>query len=201
MVRKNILPFSSDKFLGKAEIIKNAIIKIGNLEVQQVHLQKRDAKSRLGNYHYEPLIFSSSDAIKPQDRIKASYIGAVLSEIQGYPPQKATTILIDGKIKSIRLRKETHISILNELQEWVNLKQEIPPVTLNKHCPLCQFEKSCLFVAEKEDSIVLLGNMTPKVQKKFYSKGIFTIKQLSYLYKPRSSTSSLTKTRCQIKVR
>jgi predicted RecB family nuclease len=192
LIRKNILPFSSDKFSGKAEIIKNAIIKIGNLEVQQVHLQKRNIKSRLGNYHYEPIIFSSSDTIKPQDRIKASYAGSVLSEIQSYNPHKATVVLIDGKIKSIRLGKETHISILNELQEWLSLRPEVPPVALNKHCPLCHFEESCISAAEKDDSIILLGNMTPKVQKKFNSKGIFTIKQLSYLYKPRRRSRART---------
>ena len=96
-LRKDSLSFSSDKLLGKAQIIKNANIKIRNLEVQRVHLQKRDVKSKLGNYHYEPLIFSSSDVIIPQDRIKASYIGTILSEIQGLSPQKANIILINGK--------------------------------------------------------------------------------------------------------
>ena len=184
-IRKDSLSFYSDKFSGKAEIIKNAIIKIGNLKVQRVHLQKRDVKSRLGNYHYEPLIFSYSDTIKPQDRIIASYIGMFLSELQGHNPLNAAIVLINGIIKSIKLGNETHISILNELQKWVRLKPEIPPVTFNKHCPICQFEKSCVSVAGREDNIILLGNMTPKVQKKFNSKGIFTIKQLSYLYKPR----------------
>ena len=171
-VRKDYLSFSSDKFSGRAKIIKNVRIKIGNLEVQNVHLQKRDIKSKLGNYHYEPLLFSSSDTIKPQDRIKAAYIGTVLSEIQGYNPHKAAIVLINGKIKSIKLSNDTHMSILNELQEWVLLRPETPPVAFNKHCPICQFEKSCISVAEREDSIILLGNMTPKVQKKFNSKGI-----------------------------
>ena len=146
----------------------------------------------MGNYHYEPLIFSYSDTIKPQDRIIASYIGIVLSEIQGHNPHKAAIVLTNGTIKSIKLGNETHISILDELQEWARLKPEIPPVTFNENCPICQFEKTCVSVAEREDNINLLGNMTPKVRKKFNSKGIFTIKQLSYLYKPRRRCRSRT---------
>jgi predicted RecB family nuclease len=181
----NHLPFSLDKLMGKAEIITNASLRQGNLVVQQIHLQKREPKSRLGNYSYEPLIFSFSVRIKPQDRINAAYIGDIISRIQGARAQKATILLIDGSKKSIKLSNDIHVHILHELQDWVTSKPEIPSIIFNKHCPLCPFEESCKYEAEKDDSISLLGNITKKALKKYESKGIFTIKQLSYLYKPR----------------
>jgi predicted RecB family nuclease len=40
-------------------------------------------------------------------------------------------------------------------------------------------------IAIKEDSLSLLGSISIKRIKNFEKKGIFTIKQLSYLYRPR----------------
>jgi predicted RecB family nuclease len=60
-----------------------------------------------------------------------------------------------------------------------------PPILLNEHCPICPFKKKCLEQAEKDDSLTLLDRMTPKVMRKYHKKGIFTITQLSYLFKPR----------------
>jgi predicted RecB family nuclease len=58
---------------------------------------------------------------------------------------------------------------------------------LNKHCPSCPFRDSCLEQAEREDNLSLLDRMTPKLMRKYHDKGIFTVTQLSYLYKPRRS--------------
>ena len=60
-------------------------------------------------------------------------------------------------------------------------------MVLNKHCPSCPFRDACLQQAEKEDNLSLLDRMTPKLMRKYHDKGIFTIKQLSYVYKPRRS--------------
>jgi len=179
------LPFVSDKLEGKAEIILNATIKTGSLVVKNVHLQKCETNSKLGGFSYEPLIFLLSNNLKIEDRTVLSYIGHVLHKAQGVKPKKAVLVFVDGSIKSTNLNKDIHFPIINELQEWINSKPELPSYSFNKHCSSCQFEQSCLTEAEKEDSISLLGNMSPKVQKKFESKGIFTIKQLSYIYKPR----------------
>lgn len=183
--RIKCLPFVSDKLEGKAEIILNATIKTGSLVVKNTHLQKCETESMLGCFSYEPLIFSLSNNLKIEDRTILSYIGHVLHKVQGVKPKKAVVVFVDGSIKSTTLNKDIHFPIINELKEWINSKPELPSYSFKKHCSLCQFEQSCLTEAEKEDSISLLGNMSPKVQKKFESKGIFTIKQLSYIYKPR----------------
>lgn len=43
----------------------------------------------------------------------------------------------------------------------------------------------CLDQALKKDDLSLLHRMTPKVMQKYHKKGIFTIQQLSYLFRPR----------------
>jgi hypothetical protein len=60
-----------------------------------------------------------------------------------------------------------------------------PPVVLNKHCPYCSFKNVCSQQPEEADDLSLLDRMTPKAIRRYHSKGIFTVKQLSFLFKPR----------------
>src|SRR5205085_11770227 len=74
------------------------------------------------------------------------------------------------------------------LRAWANAPaSEAPLVILNKHCPSCPFRDACLQHAEKEDNLSLLDRMTPKLIQKYHNKGIFTVRQLSHIYKPRRS--------------
>ncbi|MCK4708735.1 MAG: hypothetical protein KAU21_08965, partial [Gammaproteobacteria bacterium] len=182
---ENFLQFPADDFTGKASFIINATIKTDNLVVKNIHLKKSETKSSLGNYSYEPLIFSSSSNVTIEDRVRVSYIGFVLGKYQGKNPKKATIVLLNREVKSIRIDSEKHLPIFNKVKNWLNTKPEIPSISFIKNCSTCAFEKQCLKSAEDEDSISLLSNMPVKVQRKYKAKGIFTVNQLSYLYKPR----------------
>ena len=56
---------------------------------------------------------------------------------------------------------------------------------LNKHCNVCQFRHQCRKLAEELDDLSLLDRMTPKIIGKYHKKGIFTVQQLSYLFRSR----------------
>ena len=72
------------------------------------------------------------------------------------------------------------------MQEWLNESSpQEPPVILNKHCAVCQFREQCKAKALQEDNLSLLDRITPKVIRQYEKKGIFTVKQLSFLFKPR----------------
>jgi uncharacterized protein (DUF433 family) len=72
------------------------------------------------------------------------------------------------------------------LKSWCNSPpSESPALVLNKHCPSCQFKDICREQAEKENNLSLLDRMTPKAIQKYNKRGIFTVHQLSYLFKPR----------------
>jgi predicted RecB family nuclease len=62
---------------------------------------------------------------------------------------------------------------------------EPPPLVLNKHCPACDFQLRCRALAVKRDDLSLLGALTAKERAKYEEKGISTITQLSYGYRPR----------------
>ena len=60
-----------------------------------------------------------------------------------------------------------------------------PPLILNRHCAVCDFQSRCRGIAVERDDLSLLTAMTVKERAKCAAKGIFTITQLSYGYRPR----------------
>jgi predicted RecB family nuclease len=63
--------------------------------------------------------------------------------------------------------------------------QKEPPLILNRHCPVCDFQPRCRRIAIERDDLSLLTAMTSKERAKCTAKGISTITQLSYGYRPR----------------
>jgi len=62
---------------------------------------------------------------------------------------------------------------------------EPPPLVLNKHCAICDFQPRCRGLAIERDDLSLLSAMTGKERARCNAKGVFSITQLSYGYRPR----------------
>ncbi len=60
-----------------------------------------------------------------------------------------------------------------------------PDLVLNRHCAECEFQARCRKIAIEKDDLSLLANMSAKERQKLRSKGIFTVTQLSYTFRPR----------------
>jgi predicted RecB family nuclease len=60
-----------------------------------------------------------------------------------------------------------------------------PDLILIPHCAACEFQTRCREKAVEKDELSLLSGMTDKERKKLYDKGIFTVTQLSYTFRPR----------------
>ena len=63
--------------------------------------------------------------------------------------------------------------------------QAPPDLVLNRHCAECEFEKRCRQKAMQEDDLSLLAGVRADERSRYRSKGIFTVKQLSYTFRPR----------------
>ena len=93
-----------------------------------------------------------------------------------------------GEHRRINLLPEykTIKSIVARIRDWsTDSSVQPPPVVLNKHCPYCPFKIACTRLAEAADDLSLLDRMTPKAMQRYHSRGILTVAQLSYLFKPR----------------
>lgn len=60
-----------------------------------------------------------------------------------------------------------------------------PDLILNRHCPECEFQDRCRKQAVEKDDLSLLANLPDKDRVRLKSKGIFTVTQLSYTFRPR----------------
>ncbi|MEQ1850918.1 MAG: TM0106 family RecB-like putative nuclease [Chthoniobacteraceae bacterium] len=72
------------------------------------------------------------------------------------------------------------------------LANPVPPdLVLNRHCGECEFQARCRRIAVEKDDLSLLARMTEKERKEYRSKGIFTVTQLSYTFRPRRRPKKL----------
>jgi predicted RecB family nuclease len=147
-----------------------------------------DVLTRVGGEGYEPTLVVGTGHITKDQRIALAYVGHLLGQLYGRRPASGTIVRRDGDAQRVKLEASyaTLDRVLTALRAWSEEPPpEAPEVTLNDHCPVCPFRQECLAVAEKADSLTLLARMTLKLVRRFHKKGIFTVTQLSYLYKPR----------------
>jgi predicted RecB family nuclease len=91
--------------------------------------------------------------------------------------------LQETKIKLSSFTKTIKKNI-GELNKLLSASSE-PSLILNRHCSVCEYNTTCREKAKSEGNMSLLDRATSKAIEKYKKKGIFTIQQLSYLYKPR----------------
>ncbi len=99
-----------------------------------------------------------------------------------------------GKIINGYQHKHSKIILNNYKKEafaaWKNIQQIvannlIPEFRRNKHCQICEYDVICKNHAIETDDLSLLSGMSPKEIKKWKNKGISSINQLAFNFKPR----------------
>lgn len=175
-----------------------------SLKAYAVALTKDDKNSFQKKHIYTPTIVVGTYKINKEQKLQLAFVGYVLSKLQKEKPISGIIVGSEGRANTVKLEtfyKEVE-SVLNNIKIWTqNLKLESPPILLNKHCLYCPFQKECEAKAVEKDDLSLLRRMSPKDIQKNQKKGIFTINQLSYLFKPRKQRKGKNKTKLQLHYR
>lgn len=184
----DVQPYTTHDLASKRAYLTDAILSSTTFEAACTLLTKVASHSALGHYSYEPTIFIGTHKISHEQKLALFFTAYVLEQLQKKAPTVGHIIDVTGKAHKVTLTEGTQTlqPILEPLQEWLTddaLTE--PPVILNKHCSLCQFRDACRAKAEQENNLSLLANVTPKIIRRYEKKGIFTVKQLSYTFKPR----------------
>jgi predicted RecB family nuclease len=150
-------------------------------------LKRVDGHSGLGDFHYVPMLFHEARTLGKDQNLLLEVMGLLLSQVQGKLP--AHGIVWHGRdcnVTKVRLNADTRRSqnLLRELKEMASTSTP-PSLLLNKHCPVCEFRQRCHDQAVQEDNLSLLRGMGEKELKSYVRKGIFTVTQLSYTFRPR----------------
>ena len=108
---------------------------------------------------------------------------------QSTGPLPSTGTMIYGEhYQQKNLKIENHLPLTQEvigaIQKMLDAPQP-PPFVLNRHCAACHYQQRCRGITIDRDDLSLLSAMTTKDRAKSNAKGIFTITQLSYGYRPQ----------------
>lgn len=97
----------------------------------------------------------------------------------------AYSIIRQENSNAVNIKSSKKVEKLLTETKRIISSEEPPAFYKNKHCPECQFKESCYKKLKEKDCISLLGSISPKIIAKYHSKGIFSITQLSHLFRPR----------------
>jgi predicted RecB family nuclease len=172
---------------GRYRLLLEPIVMASNLWTQPDALLRTRSKSDDVRPHYIPVRFERNEKPSLANKLLLAYDALIMSRITGNTPQ--TGKLIHGiqfattTVSLPRLVADATPSITKFMSN--KLPAERPPLVLNRHCPECEFQSRCRAAALEKDDLSLLTNMTTKEREKQNRKGIFTVTQLSYTFRPR----------------
>ena len=134
-----------------------------------------------------PVRFVSRNKLTKNDRLLSAFDAFVLSEMLGRPFSIGKIIHGDDpstlKMKTPLLRNR--VGRVTEKIGALLSTDAAPDLLLNRHCGECEFQSRCRQKAVERDDLSLLSGISEKERKKQNSKGIFTVTQLSYTFRPR----------------
>ena len=149
-------------------------------------LKRVDGPSKLGDYHYVPMLFHDGRSVRKEQRLLLDLCGLLLSRIQGQMPSYG--IVWHGqecRATKVRLSADPRKAerLLRDVQE--TQVAEPPQLVLNDHCQLCEFRGRCHEQAVQGDNLSLLRGLGEKEIKGYARKGILTLTQLAHTFRPR----------------
>ena len=136
---------------------------------------------------FVPVLFLPWDKPNLSDRLLVCFGALALSQATGILPATGTLIFGDGyRHRTLKIGK--YVAQTRQIIDAIgaSLQGRKPPsLVLNRHCAVCDFQLRCRDLAIERDDLTLLTAMSGKERAKYNAKGISTIAQLSYGYRPR----------------
>jgi len=134
-----------------------------------------------------PILFVVDGPIQKWHKILVCFSAIAISHL-GQPMPSIGYVChgYDREISAIRISSfvtET-VHVLMEAQETLSSKADVP-LNLKKHCSLCEYKVRCHGIAIETDNLSLIGTIGEKERRRLREKGINTVTQLSYGYRPR----------------
>ena len=147
-----------------------------------------------GSKYYIPQNLLYRNKINLNDKLLLSFGGFVLQKIDKNQPNFGKLIYgVDGKTIKVKFDKLRHktTKTIGAIRNII-LKKQIPIFRIIDHCKICQFSNSCHESAVLNDDLSVLRTLKEKEILKLNKRGVFKLKQLSYLYRPRKKRKRFT---------
>ena len=150
-------------------------------------MEKISSKRRGVPIEFLPIRFDFRNNLNPMNKIDLAFDAYLLSKLIGRDIRVVKVFHGDNhaqravNVSSAIQRIESTLVKISALLESASP----PELVLNKHCPHCQFQHTCRTNAMRLDELTLLSGVSAKQRTHLRAKGIFTITQLSYTFRPR----------------
>jgi predicted RecB family nuclease len=155
----DVQPYAVENLRKGNKVLINAHLQVDGLAADCGVLTRVEGTSTFGKYSYEPSIVVGTHSITKEQQLALSFIGYVLERLQSALPVTGKIIGMDGTSHTVKLDHHAKAlrPLLEPLHEWIMVDSpKPPPIVLNKHCPLCHFQRLYQTQAEQEDNLVCL---------------------------------------------
>jgi predicted RecB family nuclease len=150
--------------------------------VESLSLENRGHPTRL-----IAIRFVFTNKLSKDARLLLGFDALVLSGILGRDVSHGKLIhgdnyaVLNVNTQALAVEVQKHIETITGL-----LSNPSPPdLVLIPHCAECEFQTRCRQKATENDDLSLLSGMTEKERRNLHNKGLFTVTQLSYTFRPR----------------
>jgi predicted RecB family nuclease len=181
------IPITPEVLRRGCPVILDATLEDDELSVLLDGLERTDGLSKLGDFHYVPVLCHEGRKLRKATRVLLEICGLLLEPLQGSAPRSgiiwhgpgcnATRVRLSG-------HRRTAERILAGLRELVQSGAP-PALILNDHCQVCEFRDTCHARAAQDDNLSLLLGMGEKEIGAYHRKGYFTVTQLSHTFRYR----------------
>jgi predicted RecB family nuclease len=181
------VPLTAASLRAVSSYIVNATLEDDLLSVSFDGLKRVDGSSKVGKFHYVPILFHEGLRVSKEQKLLLEIYGLLLSQIQGRLPANGVVWHgLECKVSKVRFNPDVRRTerLLREVKETIGTSSS-PRLILNNHCPSCEFRQRCHDQAVQEDNLSLLRGLGEKEIRTLGRKGIFTITQFSCTFRLR----------------
>ena len=135
-----------------------------------------------------PIRFINTNKVHKHDKLLLAFDALALSQMLGREIGVGNIICGDdhARLTVNPGALASEVSTVTEKIDTLLSSNSPPELILNRHCPECEFKHQCGQKALEIDDLSLLSGITETERNGHRSKGIFTVKQLSYTFRSRS---------------
>jgi predicted RecB family nuclease len=161
--------------------------RIRDLESRLQAVERVPAGGRGRTVQFIPYSFEFANKLTKKHKLLLTFDALLLSEVVGREVNVGKIVHGDShavlKVKTLAFVSE----VRKRIREITALLagNSPPDLVLNRHCSQCEFQTRCRTLATEKDELSLLSGISDKDRKRLHGKGIFTVTQLSYTFRPR----------------
>jgi predicted RecB family nuclease len=180
-------PAAKDLKTSACQLAVDLHVEAGTIESRIHAVERLPPQGRCQPARFIPIRFTFFNKLTKDDRLMVAFDALALSEVLGRDVSLGKIIHGD-KHASVKVKIPRLLPQARKISEKIAalLASASPPdLILNRHCEECEFRNRCRQRALEKDDLSPLGGMSAKERQKFRSKGLFTVTQLSYTFRPR----------------